>query len=166
MEYLTIPLDTQHKKEEFHCENNLLTSYFRNQANQDVKRQLSRCFVMVNDENAVKGFYTISSSSINRELIPNAIKVKLPKSYNDIPVILLGRLARDHKYKSEGIGELLLLDALKRCYDVTLNLGCMAVIVDPIDENATKFYKKYGFILLPDSNRMFITMKTVFDLFE
>jgi predicted GNAT family N-acyltransferase len=166
MEYLTIPLDTQHKKEEFHCENNLLTSYFRNQANQDVKRQLSRCFVLVNDQNAVKGFYTISSSSINRELIPNAIKAKLPKSYNDIPVILLGRLARDYKYKSEGIGELLLLDALKRCYDVTLNLGCMAVIVDPIDENATQFYLKYGFILLPDSNRMFITMKTIFDLFE
>ena len=166
MEYLTIPLDAQHKKDEFHCENNLLTSYFRNQANQDVKRQLSRCFVMVNDENSVKGFYTISSSSINRELIPDDIKSKLPKSYKDIPVILLGRLARDSKYKKERIGELLLLDALKRCYDVTLSLGCMAVIVYPIDENATTFYLKYGFILLPDSNRMFITMKTVFNLFE
>ena len=60
---------------------------------------------------------------------------------------------------------MLLLDALKRCYDVSLNLGCMAVIVDPIDEKAKDIYLKYGFILLPDSNRMFISMATVFKLF-
>lgn len=166
MEYLTVALDPLHKKEGFNCENELLTTYFRNQANQDVKRQLSRCFVMIDDENEVKGYYTISSSSINRELIPETIKSKLPKSYTDIPVILVGRLARDKKFKGEGIGESLLLDAFKRCYDVTLNLGCMAVIVDPIDGKAKDFYSKYGFIFLPDSNRMFITMKTIFKLFE
>lgn len=37
----------------------------------------------------------------------------------------------------------------------------MAIIVDPIDEDAAKFYKKYGFILLPDSGKMFISMDTV-----
>jgi tRNA G37 N-methylase Trm5 len=166
MEYLTVALDAVHKKSEFECENELLTNYFKNQASQDIKRQLSRCFVLVDEKNAVKGYYTISSSSINRELIPEAIKNKLPKSYTDIPVILLGRLARDIKHKSVGIGELLLLDALKRCFDVTLNLGCMAVIVDPIDDKAKEFYLKYGFVLLPDSGRMFMAMTTVYKLFE
>ena len=165
MEYLTVPLEATHKKSEFDCGNELLTSYFKNQANQDVKRLLSRCFVIIDNDNGVKGYYTISSSSINRDLIPENIKSKLPRSYTDIPVILLGRLARDNKHKGDGIGEMLLLDALKRCYDVSLNLGCMAVIVDPIDEKAKDIYLKYGFILLPDSNRMFISMATVFKLF-
>lgn len=165
MKYLTVPLEAPHKKGEFDCGNELLTSYFKNQANQDVKRLLSRCFVIIDNDNGVKGYYTISSSSINRDLIPDNIKSKLPRSYIDIPVILLGRLARDNKHKGDGIGEMLLLDALKRCYDVSLNLGCMAVIVDPIDEKAKDFYLKYGFILLPDSNRMFISMATVFKLF-
>lgn len=165
MEYLTVPLEATHKKSEFDCGNELLTSYFKNQANQDVKRLLSRCFVIIDNDNGVKGYYTISSSSINRDLIPENIKSKLPRSYTDIPVILLGRLARDNKHKGDGIGEILLLDALKRCYDVSLNLGCMAVIVDPIDEKAKDIYLKYGFILLPDSNRMFISMATVFKLF-
>jgi predicted GNAT family N-acyltransferase len=165
MEYLTVPLEATHKKSEFDCGNELLTSYFKNQANQDVKRLLSRCFVIIDNDNGVKGYYTISSSSINRDLIPENIKSKLPRSYTDIPVILLGRLARDNKHKGYGIGEMLLLDALKRCYDVSLNLGCMAVIVDPIDEKAKDIYLKYGFILLPDSNRMFISMATVFKLF-
>jgi predicted GNAT family N-acyltransferase len=166
MEYLTVPLDSQHKKAEFDCGNALLTSYFKNQANQDVKRQLSRCFVIANEENYVKGYYTISSSSIDKEHIPDKIKNKLPKSYLDIPVILLGRLARDIKYKGGNIGEVLLMDALKRCYDVSLNLGCMAVVVDPIDEKAKAFYLKYGFVLLPDSNRMFISMATIIELFK
>ena len=166
MEYLTTALDSVHKKSAFECENELLTNYFKHQANQDIKRQLARCFVLADEEHEVKGYYTISSSSIDRDLIPDTIKNKLPKSYTDIPVILLGRLARDIKHKGTGIGELLLLDALKRCYDVTLNLGCMAVVVDPIDENAKAFYTKYGFILLPDSNRMFMAMATVVKLFE
>ena len=166
MSYLTVILDTPHKKADFECGNELLTSYLKQQANQDVKKDLSRCFVMLNEDDNIKGYYTISSSSINKELIPEDIKKKLPKSYGDIPVILIGRLARDIKFKGEGIGELLLLDALQRCHDVSKSVGCMAVIVDPIDENAKTFYLKYGFILLPDSKRMFLHMKTINDLFK
>lgn len=166
MEYLSVPLNSHHKKSEFDCGNSLLTIYFRSQANQDIKRQLSRCFVIADKYNCVKGYYTISSSSIDKDLIPERIKNKLPKSYLNIPVILLGRLARDVKYKGENIGEILLLDALKRCYMVSLNLGCMAVVVDPIDEKAKLFYLKYGFILLPDSNKMFISMTTITELFK
>jgi hypothetical protein len=40
-----------------------------------------------------------------------------------------------------------------------------AIIVDPLDKEAQKFYKKYGFIDLPDSGKMFLPMKTVNQLF-
>jgi hypothetical protein len=42
----------------------------------------------------------------------------------------------------------------------------MAVIVDPIDNNAISFYKKYGFIELPDSGKMFLPMTTISKLFK
>jgi hypothetical protein len=42
----------------------------------------------------------------------------------------------------------------------------MCVIVDPIDDNATQFYKKFGFVLLPDSGKMFIPMLTIGELFK
>jgi len=90
----------------------------------------------------------------------------LPKSYTNLPVTLLGRLAKDKKYAGERFGETLLLDALKRCYDTAATIGSMAVVVDPIDEESKKFYLKYGFILLPDSHKMFLTMKTIGYLFE
>jgi ribosomal protein S18 acetylase RimI-like enzyme len=84
-----------------------------------------------------------------------------------LPATLLGRLAVDSKHKGQRLGELLLLDALKRSYEVSLSsVGSMAIIVDPLDEEAVRFYKKYGFILLPDSGKMFITMDTVSELFK
>ena len=42
----------------------------------------------------------------------------------------------------------------------------MAIIVDPLDEEAITFYTKYGFITLPDSAKMFLPMQTVANLFK
>ena len=66
----------------------------------------------------------------------------------------------------KGIGELLLMDALKRSFDVAVgSIGSMAIIVDAIDEHAKGFYEKYGFIYLSDSGKMFLPMRTVSMLF-
>jgi len=40
------------------------------------------------------------------------------------------------------------------------------VIVDPFDDNAVRLYQKYGFILLPDSGKMFLPMATISLLFD
>ena len=44
-------------------------------------------------------------------------------------------------------------------------IGSIAVVVDPINKIAISFYKKYGFINLPDSKRMFLPMQTIKQLF-
>jgi GNAT superfamily N-acetyltransferase len=165
MSYLTIALDSSHDKKDFVCGKELLDNYLHTQAKQDVKRKLSACFVL-SEGKVVKGYYTLSSTTIQRELLPQEIIKKLPPSYKDLPATLLGRLAVDSRYHGQGLGELLLIDALKRSYDTSVtSIGSMAIVVDPIDEDAVKFYKKYGFILLPDSGKMFISMDTVADLF-
>jgi GNAT superfamily N-acetyltransferase len=167
MSSLTEPLDSKHNKENFSCGKNLLDNYFWKQAKQDVKRKLSACFVLVDKEaNRISGYYTLSSNSISHNLIPDSFKKKLPKSYLSIPTILLGRLAIDKDYQGKGIGKILLIDSLKRCYDTSNSLGVFAVIVDPLDKEAERFYDKYGFIKLPDSEKMFIPMKTINELFE
>jgi len=167
MSYLTEVLDAKHDKKNFSCGKDLLDNYFWKQARQDVKRKLSACFVLVDNEtNRISGYYTLSSNSISHELIPETFKKKLPKTYLNIPTILLGRLAIDKRYQGKGIGKILLIDSLKRCFDTSDSLGVFAVIVDPLDKEAESFYDKYGFIKLPDSNKMFITMKTIKELFE
>lgn len=167
MTYLTEPLQSKHNRDSFSCGKDLLDNYFRNQATQDVKRKLSACFVLIDDEtHKLCGYYTLSSSSVSNEWIPESFKKKLPKSYKSIPTVLLGRLAIDKGYQGKGIGKLLLIDALKRCYDTSKLIGTFAVIVDPLDKEAENFYAKYGFITLPDSGKMFLPMKTIEELFD
>lgn len=165
MIYLTELLNSTHKKNEFRCGHELLDNYLILQASQDVKRHLAACYVIVNQNNFVKGYYTLSNSSIDQSLIPESFKKNLPKLYHNIPATLLGRLARDKNYDRERLGETLLIDALKRSYYASIKMGSMAVIVDPIDVNAKDFYLKYGFIELPDSQKMFIAMKTISSIF-
>ncbi|MDY0199055.1 MAG: GNAT family N-acetyltransferase [Tenuifilaceae bacterium] len=114
----------------------------------------------------LKGYYTLANNSLSQELIPTVFIKKLPNSYKSIPTTLLGRLAIDTRFQNQGIGKLLVVDALKRSYETSKSIGSFAVVVDPIDESAERFYNKYGFIKLPDSGKMFLPMNTIKSLFE
>jgi hypothetical protein len=166
MTYLTKLLAAGHDKPAFSCGNDMLDNYLHKQAKQDMKRKLSACFIFSDDDKEIKGYYTLSGASIQRSQLPESIVRKLPPSYNDLPVTLLGRLAVDIKVKRQGIGQLLLIDALRRSFETSaISIASMAIVVDPIDDDAASFYARYGFISLPDSGRMFIAMNTVEQLF-
>ena len=156
-----ILLEKSHNRKNFECEEKSLTDYIQKQASQDIKKRLTTCFVSIDKHKNVIGYYTLTSESLGRDLIPEKFIKKVPKNYN-APVILLGRLARDIKAKGTGLGEHLLLDALFRAYTLSeQSIGAMAVVVDPISENAIKFYGKYGFEQLPDSEKMFLPMNVI-----
>ena len=164
---LTELLDSKHRKKEFSCGKDMLDKYLHEQANQDVKKKLSICFVKEDSTTGlVQGYYTLSNSSIPKDLIPFDVQKRLPPSYTSIPVTLMGRLAIDSRFHGKGLGKLLLLDALYRSYDLSKKIGSFAVVVDPLDNEAELFYNKYGFIKLPDSGKMFLPMKTIEQLFQ
>ncbi|WKN45790.1 GNAT family N-acetyltransferase [Tunicatimonas pelagia] len=154
-------LDKSHNRRSFNCEEQSLTDYIQKQVSQDIKKRLAICFVATDKDSNVIGYYTLTSESLGRELIPEKYIKKVPRNYN-APVILLGRLARDINEKGTGLGEYLLLDALFRAFTLSEeSIGAMAVVVDPINEYAIKFYQKYGFEQLPDSEKMFLPMNTI-----
>jgi predicted N-acetyltransferase YhbS len=154
----TVALDSSHKKASFSCEEQSLTDYIQKHARRDVERNVALCFVHGDESGIVKGYYTLSNDSVDRELLPNELKKKMP--YKNLPVTLLGRLARDIQFKGQGIGELLLADALKRAYQASSGSASFAVVTDPINEKAKSFYESFGFVAL-ESGRMFITMETI-----
>lgn len=168
MSLLTENLKSSHNKKHFSCGKDMLDNYIQHQASQDIRRKLSACFVLLDNEkkDTIKGYYTLSNNSIPLKNVPDHFKKKLPKSYTSIPATLLGRLAIDEAYQKQGLGEILLVDALKRCFLTSDTIGSFAVIVDPIDKDAENFYSKYGFLSLPDSGKMFLPMKTIKQLFE
>lgn len=93
--------------------------------------------------------------------LPDELVRKLPR-YPILPGILLGRLAVEESRQGKKIGVYLLLDALKRSLSVSDQIGIVAIIVDAKNDAAVTFYKKYGFIELPDTrHRLFLPLSTV-----
>jgi len=167
MTFLSQDLGNISRQRVFSSGINMLDNYLLNNAHQDIKRKHSACFIIY-DKNSqlIKGYYTLSSNSIPLDTVPEFIREKLPGSYKSIPITFLRRLAVDYRYQKQGIGKLLLLDALKRSYKASREIDSVAVIVDPIDQAAEHFYIRFGFIKIPDSGKMFLPMKTIVQLFE
>ena len=166
MTYITRLLTSSHVKAKFHCGKEMLDNYIHTQAKKDIKGKVAICFVLSDDNKEIKGYYTLSNGSVPRSILPESVIRDLPK-YKDLPVTILGRLAIDTKFQGQGLGNLLLVDALRRSFDTSItSIASIAVIVDPLDQVATKFYAKYGFLLLPDSKRMFLPMGTIEQLFK
>lgn len=64
--------------------------------------------------------------------------------------MLLARLAVDRNHKGQGLGEYLLMHALDSIVGTAKTIGVQCVIVDAINDDAARFYKKYGFEPLTD----------------
>jgi predicted N-acetyltransferase YhbS len=157
-----VPLNNKHIRSTFSCGRESLDHYIEKQVRQDIRKKLTTCFVLPDDQNRVAGYYTLSNAGISLELVPDAIRNKMPKAYSQLPVTLLGRLAVDQQYRNQGLGKILLIDALKRSLKISMDsIGSMAVVVHPLDDQAISFYLRFGFIMLPDSNKMFLPMSTI-----
>lgn len=147
-------------RDRFDCGKSSLNNYILRNATDDVQQGACTCFVIANENNEIIGYYTLNTGSIAREDIPGEFRGRI--RYEDIPIVLLGRLAVDKRYRRQGIGERLLIDALYKCMTTAKDtIGARAVVVDPIDEDAVAFYEKYGFQSIPDSGKMFITIRKI-----
>lgn len=156
------PLSRRHDRDAFACGEPALDLYLKRQASQDVKRRIAAVFVLAGDTAAtIAGFYTLSAHALAFGALPAAIAEKLPR-YLEIPTLLLGRLARDLRFRGQGIGELLLFDALKRALGSSGTVGAFAVVVDAMNDWAVQFYLSYGFQPVSDQpSRLFLPMATI-----
>lgn len=156
-------LEKKHKRKDFSCGLVELNNYIKQYVSQDVKRKLAVCYVLEDEDKNVIAYYTLSSGRVDLSDIPDDLKSSL--KYAEIPVVIIGRLAVHVDYQGNKLGQILLIDALKRIIEISALVGNHAVIVDPINESTEKFYSKFGFIRLKDSKRMFLPLKTVAALF-
>src|SRR5271165_7239771 len=99
-------LDSSLNKKDFGCGKQMPDNYLHTQTSQDVKRKLCVVFVLFEDT-VIKGYYTLSNASVPAELMPEALRKKMPGSYKSLAVTLLGRLAVDIKFKGQGLGSIL-----------------------------------------------------------
>lgn len=155
------PLGSHHDRKSFSCGVEPLDRYFYQQAGQDQRKRLATVFVLYDAvEPAVVGYYPLSATAIATAELPEAFTRRLTR-YPHLPGILLGRLAVDARYRGQGFGKLLLMDALRRCHAALSHIAAVVVVVDAKDDNARLFYEQYGFQrFLDDERRLYLPLET------
>ena len=137
------PLVKDHDRGPFNSGSKPLDDYFRNQVTQDIRRNVTACFVAISDKGHIAGYYTLASASVYLGDLPAKYKKKLPR-YPTVPVVRMGRLAVDQAFKGQGLGGALLADALTRV--VSSEIAAYALVADAKDNVAANFYRHHGFL--------------------
>jgi ribosomal protein S18 acetylase RimI-like enzyme len=159
--YQILPLNAAvHDRADFDCGEAPLNRYLREQASQDIKRKVAGCWVLGSSNNpkSVLAVYTLSTEVVDMKELgmadPDAAK-RLPR-YPRLGAVLLGRLAVARAARKQGLGELLLFDAMHRTLSAPIPAALM--VTDPKDANAAAFYRRYGFKPL-NPERLFMTAR-------
>jgi GNAT superfamily N-acetyltransferase len=142
-------LDQHHDVSGFDCGEPALNTWLRTIAHQHQNKNLSKTFVLVDDEapQTIIGFYALALRGLMpREALPPAMAKKLP---SNVPGYTLARLAVGAPFQGAGYGETLLMDAIFRARSVASQAGGPFLFVDAKDSRAANFYANYGFAPFP-----------------
>jgi ribosomal protein S18 acetylase RimI-like enzyme len=161
--FVTGALSASHDRASFTCGVEPLDRYFRQQASQDMRRRIATCFVLTEAATgAIAGYYTLTATNVLVSQLPDALTAKLPR-YAAIPAVLIGRLAVSASFQARKLGSALLADAVTRV--ARADIATFAIVVDPKDDAARRFYQHHGFLDLPPDRGMFIAMESTLRFF-
>jgi ribosomal protein S18 acetylase RimI-like enzyme len=158
-------LAAHHDRDAFSCGVDSLDRYLRSQAGQDVRRRANGVFILVaaNAVETVLGYYTLCATSLPQGDVPVAARKHVPR-YPLVSATLIGRLAVSRTQQGEGLGSLLLADAVQRAYASAETVGSSMLVVDALNERAAAFYQSFGFQPLPESLRLVLPMRSIEEL--
>jgi len=145
-----VPISVEHQTGRFACGKPALDVWLKTRALKSEGRS-ARTYVVCRDMEVV-GYYCLATGSVRRQDLPGKLAGDMP---DPTPILLIGRLAVATAYQGQSIGKGLLKDALLRALQISRQVGCRAVLVHAIDDQAAAFYASFGFIAFPAGGRSF-----------
>ena len=141
-------LSRSHDREGFSCGEPELDDYLKKTARQHIDKGISHTFVLVDgvEPLTILGFFTLTSCEVVTAELPTEYARKYPRK---APAAKLARLAVTTKWQRQGLGGLMLADAMWRTLSISENIGIIGFFVDAKNQDARDYYKQYGFIPLP-----------------
>lgn len=147
-------LRAEHDRKVFSCGVEPLDRYFREQATQDIRRRVSACYVAIDvATSTIAGYYTLAAGGVPLDEMPALLAKRLPR-YASVPVVRMGRLAVDQRYRGKKLGAALLWDAVLRA--TRSEIAAFALVVDAKNATAAEFYRYHGFVALDDEQRRWL----------
>lgn len=152
-------LDERRDLADFRSGNDALDTWLKDHALASQRMDSARTFVLVNN-GAIEGYFSLTMGSVRRADAPRKLVRGLP-AY-PVGVALLARLAVHADAQGQGIGALLLAEALRKAVAAGEAAAARLVVVDAIDEAAARFYSHHGFIAVPEHpHRLYRRIKDI-----
>lgn len=130
----------------------VLDTWLREHAAGAQARRVATTFVWCRPEDdTVLAYYSLAGHVLQRDRLPKSIGRGSP---DEVPAVLLARLALDRHLHGHGHGGELLLDALARVVVATGQVAARFVVVDALHEQAATFYEHHGFRRIPHTLRL------------
>ena len=135
----------RHDRSAFTCGEPALDAFLQRHAHQNMRKGISQTWVLVSPDkpSTIAGYYCLAPAEVVLANLQPADARPLPPY--PIPCFRMGRLARDLRWRGEGMGALLIGLAVERCLRARQSVGGFALIVDAKGEKAKNFYLRYGF---------------------
>ena len=140
------PLGSQHRLEAFDCGKPALNDWLVRHARQAHSSGSAKTFVVA-DDSQVLGYFSLTVGQIDTLDAPDRFRKGMGQY--PLPVVILARLAVSRSHHGRGIGFGLLQDAIRRTLLIAEQAGIRAMLTHPIDDEAAKFYTRFGFIQSP-----------------
>ena len=134
-------LDSGHLVEGFDCGKQPLNDFLIRHALSSQQGNSSRTYVNV-QEGCVAGYFTLAASAVLFESAPERMSKGLAR--HAVPVILMARYAVDVRFQGQGLGGLLVRNAMQRVLSVSREVGVRAMIVHAKDDEARERYLRIG----------------------
>jgi GNAT superfamily N-acetyltransferase len=152
-------LRADHAIESFDCGREELNRYLLRYAWQNQQAGAAQTYVGLAGD-VVIGYYTLAVGHVMREEAPERLTKGLAR--HPVPIMLLARLAIDHRWQGQGVGKALLKDAMLRTLQAADIAGIRACAVHAKDDDARRFYLKFDFVPSPsDPMHLFVLLKDV-----
>lgn len=136
------PLVATHVVADFASGETSLDDWLKRRALPNQLSGASRTFVVTRADGHVVGYYALAAGAVAHETGTSAVRRNMP---DPVPVMVLARLAVDHRAQGRQLGGALLQDAVRRSLAVAQNVGVRALLVHALHEPARQFYEHYGF---------------------
>ena len=139
-------LDANHPLEGFDCGKPALNEWLIRHARQAQASGSAKTYVVI-DGDHLAGYFSLTVGQIDALDAPERIR-KGMGSY-PVPMVILARLAVSIRDQGKGIGLGMLQDAIQRTVAIAEQAGVRALFTHPIDEEASRFYQRFGFEASP-----------------
>ena len=140
-------LARKHPRKHFMSGQPRVDDWLKSQALQHQDKHLSVTKVLLSDAGAIMGYYTLATGQVDFGDLPPDLTRKLPRRM--LPVAVLAWLGVSTDAQGHGLGQRLLAQALRDCFEAGHTFAFVAVILDCVDDRAKAFYQRFDFAELP-----------------